>query len=143
MGGCLEEARARVLLADDFEMFRRFVASTLRNRRGFEVVGEARDGLEAIELASKLQPDLILLDVALPKLNGFEAARQILRVSPGSKILFLSAEHSREVSQEALSMGASGYVVKWQAAHDLMPAVEAVLQGKQFVSDWLRGSNSV
>ncbi len=133
----------RVLLVDDAEVFRLFTASTLRSRRGFEVVAEAQDGLEAIELAAKMQPDLVLLDVSLPKLNGIEVARQIRRISPASAILFLSADSSPVVAREALAAGAMGYVVKWQAAQDLVPAIEAVLQDREFVSDSVRGARTI
>jgi DNA-binding NarL/FixJ family response regulator len=143
IGGVLVKPAVRVLLVDDSEVFRFFTASTLRAMRGFEVVAEAQDGLEAIELAAKTQPDLVLLDVSLPRLNGIEAARHIHRISPGSIILFLSADNSPVVAREALSVGAMGYVVKWQAAQDLMPALEAVLQGEQFISDSVKGSTSI
>jgi DNA-binding NarL/FixJ family response regulator len=92
------------------------------------------DGLEAVQKAEELKPDLILLDIGLPTLNGIEAARQIRQLSPDSKIIFVSQESSRKVVQEALSLGAQGYVVKAMAAHELLAAVEAVIAGKQFVS---------
>jgi DNA-binding NarL/FixJ family response regulator len=104
-----------------------------------QIVGEARDGLEAVEKAEELQPDLILLDVGLPKLNGIEAARRIRTVSPESKILFVSQESSADMVQEALRLGALGYVVKTQAGLDLLAAVEAVCQGGRFVSAGLAG----
>jgi CheY-like chemotaxis protein len=103
------------------------------------LVGEASDGLEAVQKAEKLQPDLILLDIGLPTLNGIEAARRIRKVSPTSKILFASENRSVDVAEEALSTGADGYVVKSAAASELLPAVEAVLQGKKFVSASLAG----
>jgi CheY-like chemotaxis protein len=92
------------------------------------------DGSEAVQKARELQPDLILLDIGLPSLNGIEAARRIRSVSPNSKILFVSENHSSDVIEEALRTGALGYVVKSDAASDLLLAVEAVLQGKRFVS---------
>jgi DNA-binding NarL/FixJ family response regulator len=143
IGGVLVQSTVRVLLVDDSEVFRFFTASTLRGMRGFEVVAEAQDGLEAIELAAKMQPDVVLLDVYLPKLNGIEAARHIRRISPDAVILFLSADSSPVVAREAFSVGGMGYVVKWQAAQDLMPALEAVLQGEQFISDSVKGSTSI
>ena len=92
------------------------------------------DGLAAVEKAVELQPDLILLDIGLPTLNGFEAARQIHKLVPESKIIFFSQESSSDMVQEALSIGAWGYVVKTSAATDLRAAVEAVMSGKRFVS---------
>jgi DNA-binding NarL/FixJ family response regulator len=124
----------RVLVVDDYEPFRRSVCSTLEKRPALQIVGEASDGLEAVRRAEELNPDLILLDIGLPTLNGIEAARQIRSVAPESRIIFLSQESSAEVVQEALSLGAWGYVAKARAGSDLLPAVDAVLQGKHFVS---------
>jgi len=121
-------------VVDDYEPFRRFVRSTLGKRPELQIVGEASDGFEAVEKAEELQPDLILLDVGLPTLNGIEAARQIHTLAPESKMIFLSQESSADMVQEALSLGAWGYVAKVKAGSDLLPAVEAVLQGKRFVS---------
>jgi DNA-binding NarL/FixJ family response regulator len=129
----------RILIVEDYEPFRRFLCSTLAERPAMQIVGEARDGLEAVEKAEELQPDLILLDVGLPKLNGIEAARRIRTVSPESKILFVSQESSADMVQEALRLGALGYVVKTQAGLDLLAAVEAVCQGGRFVSAGLAG----
>ena len=129
----------RVLVVDDYEPWCRFVCSALQNRPELQVVGEVSDGLEAVQQAEQLQPDLILLDIGLPTLNGIEAARRIRKASPTSKILFVSENRSVDVAQEALSTGADGYVVKSAAASELLPAVEAVLQGKKFVSASLAG----
>ena len=124
----------RVLVVEDFEPFRRFVASTLQKRPELQIVCEVSDGLEAVQKAQELQPDMIVLDIGLPTLNGIEAARRISKVSPGSKVLFLSQESAAIVVQEALELGALGYVVKAHAGSELLPAVEAVLKGEQFVS---------
>jgi len=105
-----------------------------RRHPKLQIIAEAVDGLEAVQKSEELQPDLILLDIGLPKLNGIEAARQIHERAPKSKILFLSENRSLDIVEEALRTGASGYVVKSDAATDLMAAVEAVLQGKQYVS---------
>lgn len=133
---------ARILLVDDFERWRRFVASLLQKHAEWQIIGEASDGLEAIQKAEELRPDLIVLDLGLPKLNGIEAARRIRRLTPESKIIFLSQESSADVVREALSFGAQAYVVKTRVGSDLLAAVEAVLEGRQFVSSGLITSGS-
>ena len=130
----METSPVRVLVVDDYEPFCRFVCSTLGKSSDLQVIGEAGDGFEAIHKAEELQPDLIVLDIGLPTLNGIEAARRIRKLSPESKILFVSQESSADVVQEALHIGAHGYVVKSQAGMELLAAVEAVRQGKQFIS---------
>jgi DNA-binding NarL/FixJ family response regulator len=125
----------RVLVVDDFKPFQRFVRSMLQKRPELQVICEVADGLEAVQKAEELQPDLILLDIGLPTLNGIEAARRIRKLAPESKILFVSQESSADVVQEALSLGAAGYVLK--AQDGLLAAVDAVLQGKQYVSSGL------
>ena len=127
-----------VLLVDDVEAIRQSVGSMLLETGRFQVIGEAVDGLEAVQKAEELQPDLILLDIRLPKLDGITAARQIRGLSPKSKIVFLTANDHPEIAEEALSTGASGYVVKVDAGRELFEALEAVIQGEQFVSRILR-----
>jgi len=129
-----------VLLVEDFGPFRAFVSTLLREKPDVQVVSEASDGLEAVRRARELHPDLILMDIGLPGLNGIEAARRIRELAPRSRIVFLTQEGSSEVVEEALSSGAQGYVHKPRAANDLFPAVAAVLEGKQFVSNGLIGS---
>jgi DNA-binding NarL/FixJ family response regulator len=129
----------RVLVVDDYEPWRSYFATMLRERLGLQVIGEASDGLEAVQRAQELQPDLILLDIGLPTLNGIEAARRIQAVSPASKILFVSENRSADIAQEALSTGAGGYVLKSDAAGELLPAIKAVLEGKRFISASLAG----
>jgi DNA-binding NarL/FixJ family response regulator len=124
----------RILVVEDFEPFRRFVCSTLGEQPRLQVVGESSDGLEAVQKAEALQPELIVLDIGLPSLNGIEAARRIRKVSPESKIVFISQESSAEVVEEAFRLGARGYVVKRRAGIDLLPAIEAVRGNRQFVS---------
>jgi DNA-binding NarL/FixJ family response regulator len=124
----------RVLIVEDFVPFRQFVCSTLGTKPELQVVGEASDGLEAIQKAEELKPDLILLDIGLPSLNGIDAARQIRKLSPESKIIFLSQESSSDVIEAALSLGAWAYVVKTRAESDLLAAVDSVLRGERFVS---------
>ena len=129
-----------ILVVDDFESYRRFVVSELQKRAEAQLIYEASDGLEAVQQAEEHQPDLILLDIGLPRLNGIEAARRIREVSPNSKVVFVSQESSRDVVQEALSIGAQGYLLKSDG--ELLFAVDAVLQGKQFVSAGLPTSNT-
>jgi DNA-binding NarL/FixJ family response regulator len=129
----------RVLVVDDHEPWHSFYSTTLQKQPNLQVIGHASDGLEAVRQAQELQPDLILLDIGLPTLNGIEAARRILEVSPTSKILFVSENRSADIAEEALGTGAGGYVVKSDAANELLPAVSAVLEGKRFASASLDG----
>lgn len=138
-----EIGRTRVLLVEDFEPFRTFVCSVLQRKPQLEIIAEASDGLEAVQKAEELRPDLILLDIGLPTLNGIGAARQIRKVAPDSTILFLSQETSPDLVQEAISLGALGYVVKIKASSELLIAIEAVLQGKRFISGELVGGDNV
>jgi DNA-binding NarL/FixJ family response regulator len=131
----LQLATVRILVVDDFETFRQFVVELLGKRPELQVAGEASDGLEALQMAVELRPDLILLDIGLPSLNGIEVARQMRSLVPESKIIFLTRETSADTVQEALSVGAWGYVTKARAQADLFAAVEAVLSGKTFVSN--------
>jgi DNA-binding NarL/FixJ family response regulator len=128
------ESRVRILVVDDNAPFRDFICSMMRNIAELQVIGEASDGLEAVHKAEELQPDLVLLDIGLPHLNGIEAARRICRLALKPKIIFLSQESSPDVVQGALSLGAMGYVAKPKAGSDLLAAVQAVVQGIQFVS---------
>jgi DNA-binding NarL/FixJ family response regulator len=130
----MSPSTVRVLVVDDYEPFRRFICSTLAGRPALQIVGEASDGSEAVRKAEEIKPDLILLDIGLPTLNGIEAARRIREVSSESKIIFVSQESSSDVQQEAFSLGAWGYVVKTRVGNDLLAAVDAVLLGKHFVS---------
>lgn len=131
----------RILIADDFKAWRREVCLLLRERPELQVVCEASDGPEAVQKADDLKPDLIVLDIGLPKLNGIQAARRIRQLSPNSKILFLSQNNDLEVVQAALGTGALGFVYKMNAQKELLSAVEAVLLGKQFVGSGLTGRN--
>jgi len=134
---------SRVLVVEDYGAFRRLIRLALQQRADLQVVGEESDGLEAVQKAQALQPDLVLLDIGLLNLNGLEAGRRIRKVSPNSKILFLSQESSADVVREALSLGAFGYVLKSRAQSDLLPAVEAVLRGEQFVSSAMKFGDGV
>jgi CheY-like chemotaxis protein len=125
---------ARVLVVDDFKPFRRYLRSMLDKEPELRVVDEASDGLEALEKIKELQPDLILLDIGLPLLNGIEVGRRVRELAPRAKILFVSQEFSFDVVQEAFRLGALGYVHKQRSADDLMPAIKAVLSDTLFVS---------
>src|SRR5580765_535529 len=129
----------RVLIVDDYEDWRRKVRQLLEERPELQVICEASDGLEAVQKAEELKPDLILLDIGLPNVNGIEAARRIRQLSPNSKIIFLSMDTSLDVVQVALSTGADGYVRKTDVHGDLLPAIEAVLRSEQFLSKSLKG----
>jgi DNA-binding NarL/FixJ family response regulator len=129
----------RILVVDDFEPFRHFVSTMLQNQSGLQIIGEASDGAEAVQKAQHFQPDLILLDIALPTMNGIEAARQIREISPLSKILFVSTDCSADVAEKALSAGGDGYVTKLDASIELLPGIETVVKGKRFVSASLPG----
>ena len=128
----------KILVVDDSDRFRQFFVLSLRQTAAFQLIYEASDGLDAIERAEELKPDLILMDIGLPGVNGIEAWRRIQKVSPHSKILFVSLESSADVVQEALQLGAQGYILKANAARELVPAVDAVLQGKQYLSRRLK-----
>ena len=138
----MEGSTTRILVVDDYEPWRRFVSTTLQKQPELQIIGEAVDGLEAVQKAEELQPDLIVLDIGLPTLNGIEVARQMRQVSPTSKILFVSENRSADIIKEALSTGAGGYVVKSDAAGELLPAVDTVLKGKRFLSASLTGHDS-
>lgn len=124
----------RILIVEDYEPFWRYIRGKLQQHSGFQVVGEAVDGFEAIEKAEELQPDLILLDVSLPRLNGFEAAKRIRYLAPRARILFLSQEFSFQMAEAALRLGALGYVHKLRAHSELLPALETVALGRYFVT---------
>jgi DNA-binding NarL/FixJ family response regulator len=124
----------RVLVVDDHEPFQRFVASILQQHPELQIIGRVNGGLAAVQKAQELRPDLIVLDIGLPTLNGIEAARRIRTLSPYSKILFLSQESSLDLVQEAFDLGAYGYVVKTDAGSQLSTAISTVVRGERFVS---------
>ena len=133
-----EDGHIRILLVDDHEPFRRHISSMLLEQANLQVIGEADDGLQAVRKAEALQPDLILLDIGLPGINGIEAARQIGKVARKARIVFLTQESSPEVVQEAFDLGAWAYIIKARARSELLPALEAVSRGERFVN----GDNS-
>ncbi len=123
-------------MADDYEPFRRFLVSMLQGRPEL-VISQAADGAQAVQKAREVNPELILLDIGLPVMNGIEVARQIRKFSPTSKILFVSQETSVDVVEEAFAIGAPAYLVKADAGRELMLALDAVLRGEKYVSNTL------
>lgn len=128
----MDESVVRVLIVDDFTEWRQVVREIISGMPQVEITGEAADGLEAVEKAQQLQPDLILLDIGIPGLNGIEAARQIAKVCRKSKIAFLT--ENRCYVEEAFEAGAIGYILKSHFDSELIPGVAAMLKGEQFVS---------
>jgi len=124
----------RILVVDDHPVVRQGLKTLLEGRSGWEVVGEASDGLEALDKADRLQPDIVVLDVTMPKMHGLEACRLLRQKTPGPEILFVTQHDSPHMMREALDAGARGYVVKSNAARDLLEAVEAVSQHRVFVA---------
>ena len=122
----------RILIADDHELARRGIRALLESHPGWEVCGEAKDGRETVELAASMKPDLVLLDIGMPNLNGLEAARQILAVSSEIAILILTMHDSDNVVREVLRAGARGYLLKSDAGRDLVAAVEALQLQRTF-----------
>jgi DNA-binding NarL/FixJ family response regulator len=122
----------RILVADDHDVARRGIRALLESHPGWQVCGEAHDGREAIELADTLKPDLILLDIGMPNLNGLEAARQILATSPNASILILTMHDTEHVVREVLRAGARGFLLKSDAGSDLITAVEALQNHRTF-----------
>jgi len=132
-------APTRILAVDDFPPFRLLARSTLASHPRLRIIGEAADGQEAVEKARYLRPELILLDIGLPTLNGIEAARRIREFDPETKIVFLSQNCLWSIVEEGLRAGADGYVLKTDISTELSTAVEAVLEGRQYVSSSFNG----
>ena len=131
----------RILTVDDAEYWRKFVAFMLRIEPDFQIVCEAADGLKAVHLARQLQPNVALLDIGLPGLCGLEAGKQIRLLSPATKIVYVSQENDTDVVGAALEAGASGYVLKYDAAKELVPAIRAALRDETFISRGLLPDN--
>jgi DNA-binding NarL/FixJ family response regulator len=122
----------RILIADDHEVVRRGLRALLEDHQGWEVCDEAVDGREAVEKALRLKPDVVILDVGMPNLNGLDAARQILRDRPETRILVLTVDESEQVMREVLNAGARGFLLKSDAGRDLVTAVEQLRQHRTF-----------
>jgi len=132
----------QVLVVDDFEPWRNFLRSTLQKELGLQVIGEVSDGVEAVKEAEKLQPDLVLLDIGLPTLNGIEVAKRIHEIVPDAKILFLTQNNDLDVLGTCMANGARGYLLKMDAEGELIPAIAAVMRGGKFVSRRLERRDS-
>lgn len=130
----LQTSYVRILHVDDSADWQILVQTQLRQHPTLRIIGCASDGMEAILKADQLQPDLVLLDIEMPRLNGVDAARQIQKVAPGSAILFLSQNTDSELIMEALETGAQGFVLKSEAMRDLLEGIAAVLRGERFLS---------
>jgi DNA-binding NarL/FixJ family response regulator len=124
----------RILVVDDHPIVRQGLKTLLEGHSGWQVIGEASDGAEALERAGQLNPDLMVLDVTMPRMNGLEACRLLRRQFPNLEILFVTQHDSPQMMREALEAGARGYVVKSNAARDLLAAVEAVSQHRVFTA---------
>jgi DNA-binding NarL/FixJ family response regulator len=123
---------ARILIADDHELLRRGLVAELSQVPGWVVVAEVANGRAAVASAAELKPDLVVLDLTMPELNGLEAARRILSADPGTRILILTAHESEQLVREVLSVGARGYVLKSDAGRILVVALQALLEGGSF-----------
>ncbi len=126
--------KTKILIADDHEIVRHGLRSMLESHPDWEVVGEAVTGREAVELAKQTMPNVAVIDVSMPELNGLEATRQILKALPQTEVLILTMHESEQVVREVLDAGARGYVLKSDAGRDLIAAVEALCQRKAFFS---------
>jgi DNA-binding NarL/FixJ family response regulator len=124
--------KLRILIADDHEVVRRGLGTLLKTHEGWEICGEARDGREAVEMAKQMKPDVVVLDIGMPNLNGLAAARQLTQQDPNQKIIILTLTDSDQVIREALDAGARGFVLKSDAARDLVSAVEALQRNRMF-----------
>ncbi len=127
-------AKTRILIADDHEIVRRGLRALIESQANWEVVGEAVTGREAVELAKQFSPQVAVLDVSMPEMNGLEATRQILKALPQTEVLILTMHESEQVVREVLDSGARGYVLKSDAGRDLISAVDALRQRRPFFS---------
>ncbi len=124
----------RILVVDDHAVVRHGIKTLLGSYPGWEVIGEAVDGIEAVEKANQLKPDIVVLDVTMPRMDGLEACRRIRKSVPETEVLIVTQHDSPQMMREAVSAGAQGYVVKSNVARDLLAAIEAVSLHKPFIS---------
>jgi DNA-binding NarL/FixJ family response regulator len=124
--------KLRILLADDHEIVRRGLSTLLQKHEGWEICGEATNGREAVEKAKELKPDVVIIDIGMPNLNGLDATRRLLQHDPNFKVIVLTVTDADQVIREALDAGARGFVLKSDAARDLVSAVEAIQSKRMF-----------
>jgi len=124
--------KLRILIADDHEVVRRGLCTLLQSHEGWEICGEANNGRAAVEMATQLKPDVVILDIGMPNLNGLAATRQLVQQDPKCKVIVLTITDSDQVIREALDAGARGFVLKSDAARDLVAAVEALQRNRMF-----------
>ncbi|MGA8144174.1 MAG: response regulator transcription factor [Candidatus Acidiferrales bacterium] len=124
----------RILIADDHDLMRRGIKGMLQSRPGWEVCGEAHNGREAVAKAQELKPDIAILDISMPDLNGVDAARRIRKESPNTEILILSVHYSDQLIRDILEAGVRGYIVKSDSDRDLLIAVETLANHKPFLT---------
>ena len=129
----------KIVIADDHELFREGLASLLKKQKRFEIVGEAKNGLDAIEMASTLNPEIIIMDIEMPELNGLDATRKILKTNSGVKILALSRHYEKKYVSEMFAAGAAGYILKDSAVEELIKAVDTIIDGEVYCSPSLIG----
>jgi DNA-binding NarL/FixJ family response regulator len=130
----------RILFADDHELVRRGLKVLLESHPGWKVVGEAANGAELVELAVKLRPEIVILDITMPEMDGLEAARRLHQILPKTELLLLTVHDSENMVQRALEVGVRGYVLKSDAGRDLFAAVEAIRQHKVYLSSGVTGA---
>lgn len=124
----------RILLADDHALVRQSLRALLKKAHNVEVVGEAHDGLNAVELAESLQPDLVIMDISMPRLDGITATRRIMEMDGDTQVLILSMHANETLAQQALRMGARGYLLKRSVSEELLPAIQQVINGEVVLS---------
>lgn len=127
----------RVMLVDDYAYFRQYVRKMMIGAPGMEVIAEAADGFTAVQLAEQFRPDVILMDIDIPFLNGLDAAKEILNTSPATRIIFLTAHVSLDLMERALKTGARGYLIKTHVSTELVPAIQEVFLGNTYISKHL------
>jgi DNA-binding NarL/FixJ family response regulator len=125
---------ARILLVDDHEIVRKGLKSVLEARKDWEIVGEATTGREAVEMVEELKPDVVVMDISMPELNGLEAVRQIVKIAPRTEVLVLTMHESEDLVREVLEAGARGYLLKSDASRQLISAVEALRIHKPYLT---------